>query len=118
VTTPADELRAAAARLRELATDATDGPWIPDDPNTRWGDDRDHQLVGGGKILATFDNDYKGPLNATYAAAMHPGVGAALADWLDSEAGEWDPDPDVIHTWDAHFERALAVARLINQEQQ
>ena len=115
MTAPADELRAAAARLRELATDATDGPWIPDDPNTRWGDDRDHQLAGGGKILATFDNDYKGPLNATYAAAMHPGVGTAVWALLLAVAAAIDSGR--VRPSDAIHEYALAVARLINQEQ-
>ncbi|MFE7233871.1 hypothetical protein ACFVAF_25040 [Streptomyces sp. NPDC057596] len=81
--TPADELRAAAAKLRSLTTDATEGPWHGEDPNTRWGDAYDHQLVGGGKILATFNSDYNGPLNADYVAAMHPGVGVVLAQLLD-----------------------------------
>lgn len=117
MTTPADELRTAAQRLRELATDATDGPWTPDDPNTRWGDDGDHQLVGGGKILATFDSDYNGPLNTAYAAAMHPGVGTALADWLDTTADQLAAltHPD----WqDVVAPHALTTARAINQEHQ
>jgi len=107
--TPADELAAAAAKIRALASDATEGPWMAEDPNQQWGDDQDHRLVGGGKILATFSSDHNGPLNAMYAAAMHPGVTLALADWLDSDARdarEIGPDP-----------HALAVARAINGSQ-
>ena len=111
--TPADELRAAAEKLRSLTADATEGPWHSEDLNTRWGDDHDHHIVGGGKILATFSNDHNGPLNADYAAAMHPGVGAALADWLDLAATEYDPDADVQET-DRSHDAALAVARAIN----
>jgi hypothetical protein len=115
MTTPADEIRAAAAKLRELAADATDGPWAAHDPNKRWGDDRDHQLIGGGKALATFDNDYNGPLNTAYAATMHPGVGKALADWLDHTAAHLTASthPD----WqDVVAPDALNVARAINRE--
>lgn len=106
MTTPADELRIAAAKLRSLVEDATEGPWHSEDPNRQWGDDRDHRLVGGGKILATFGNDHNGPLNAMYAAAMHPGVGELLAKWLDSaamDAEQIGPDP-----------RAIAIARAFN----
>ena len=114
--TPADEIRTAAAKLRSLIEDATEGPWASEDPSQRWGDDYDRQLVGGGKILATFNNDHNGPLNTDYAAAMHPGVGTALAAWLDSVAhrvrqdsqGEWIG---------ADLHHALAVARAINRSQ-
>jgi hypothetical protein len=107
--TPADELRTAAARLRTLATDATDGPWTPEQPEERWEAYRDVPIIGSGKPIATVNSEYGGLLNAAYIAAMHPGVGTAIADWLDSaayDAGMIGPD-----------HHALAVARLINQEQ-
>lgn len=117
MTTPADEIRAAAIKLRELAADATDGPWAAHDPNKQWhdpnkqwGDDRDHQLIGGGKALATFDTDHKGPLNTAYAATMHPGVGAAIADWLDQAADALTGIPVEAN------EPALVAARGINGE--
>ncbi|MFI1562166.1 hypothetical protein ACH4ZX_03730 [Streptomyces sp. NPDC020490] len=107
--TPAEEIEAAAVKLRSLVTDATEGPWHTCDPNIRWGDDRDHRLVGGGKILAKFNNGHNGPLNADYVAAMHSGVGEKLTRWLRSaarDAREIGPDP-----------HALAVARAINGSQ-
>ncbi|MES9522426.1 hypothetical protein [Streptomyces capoamus] len=106
--TPAEEIKQAADKLKALTGDATEGPWHSENPNTRWGDDHDHDIIGGGKILATFSNDHNGPLNADYAAAMHPGVGALLAKWLESaeeDARQIGPDP-----------HALAVARAINAQ--
>lgn len=92
--TPAEELHAAATLLRDrLVSAATDGPWhvieyepmirdtynfeaglgtTPDEP-----DIAGHGCEGGG-----FDRI----CDAQYVAAMHPGVGAALADWLDVAA--------------------------------
>ena len=123
MTSPADELRAAADTLRSLTTDATEGPWAHEDPNTRWGDDHDHQLIGGGKILATFNNNHNGPLNALYTAAMSPNVGTALADWLTREAELWDlietvkaeygPQGLSVTTPLSTHAQALAVARAI-----
>lgn len=131
--TPADELRAAAATLRAAATDATPGPWTVDWPTSRWGDtDRDAQLVGGGKPIATFNIEYRGPLNATYSALTNPAVGAALADWLNQEAHAYDcavyaadevfaGDPDghdnFLTTTGAPSPHALRIAHTINQEQ-
>jgi hypothetical protein len=46
----------------------------------------------------------------------HPGdeLAHAFAGLLEDHACTWDPDPDAIQTWDARFDRALAVARAIN----
>jgi hypothetical protein len=124
--TPDEELRAAAEKLRALAATATPGPWtakpvIYGPPEDGWGEPSDweisskdhtvisHQMHEGGGI------DH-GP-NAAFITAMHPGVGAALADWLDFHAamgerlqslfGEELPnDDDIKHP-------ALAVARTI-----
>ncbi|MFD4596709.1 hypothetical protein ACFWPQ_01625 [Streptomyces sp. NPDC058464] len=110
--TPAEELSAAITVLRGAVHDASDGPWAADDPNRRWGDDCDHRLVGGGKILATFSNDHNGPLNAMFAALMHPGVGEAIAKWLGTWVGI-DLREDAALPEDA--QHALAIARLINK---
>jgi hypothetical protein len=105
-TTPAAELRAAAEKLRALGmgAPANNQPWgyaegLPSDSvrtATGW------EVVYG---------DAPGDLR--YIAAMHPGVGLALADWLDahsrivSAASQTDPESSLVR-------HALAVARQIN----
>jgi hypothetical protein len=79
----AEILREAAKVLRELATDANDfdaeneEPWfkVPDDASirTKWV-----------TFAAAYDRE------AAYIAAMPPGVGIALADWLDLHARNLD----------------------------
>ncbi|WP_329592169.1 hypothetical protein OG195_27395 [Streptomyces sp. NBC_01362] len=119
-TTPADELRAAAEKLRALATAAstdTDGnptaqwnaePRWPDAPDGHWNlyggyTSRDDGRRFGWPRLnrggSQHRQAYMQPQHATYIAAMGPGVGLALADWLDAAA------PDDQH--------ALAVARQV-----
>lgn len=112
--TPAEEIKQAADKLKALTGDATKGPWHSENTNTRWGEDHDHHIVGGGKILATFSNGHNGPLNAMYAAAMHPGVGEALAKWLDSWTGTELNEAAALPEDAQH---ALAVARAINGSQ-
>ena len=108
MTTPADELRTAADKLRqdaEAARRASPPPWaVTDEYVVRCAD---------GMIVA----DRSGTIHPAeradlpYIAAMHPGVGAALADWLESwtgidlyEAGSLPEDA----------KHALAVARAVN----
>lgn len=96
VTTVADELRAAADKLRALATTATPGPWV-----TTWRG-QEYQLDGDtesdlGPIaewtyaIATVEpkaSEHRAECdtaNADYIAAMGPNVGALLADWLEAE---------------------------------
>jgi hypothetical protein len=120
--TAADELRAAATKLRELATAATPGPWR--DHDTHLGQYGHTATVLSGKGNSTdlrawlpsmsqesWDQTRNVWADAGYIATMHPGVGAALADWLDSwtgidlyEAGSLPEDA----------RHALAVARAIN----
>lgn len=111
MTTPADELRTAAERLRRLAATATPGPWegVVDDHGrgevdaSVWADSINYYITEKVSSGARHQAD------AHYIAAMHPGVGAALADWLQSEAELLaNDDFPAIH---AH---ALAVARAIN----
>ena len=114
----AAELRTAASKLRELAQRATPGPWRLG----RWAAlvaDRKHpdRMVGGG-----WDDAYGGCLVAEslmrpdreYFAAMHPLVGAALADLLDSLADDAEQSIDDHAAYGAPPRDELVLARLIN----
>jgi hypothetical protein len=117
-TSPAAELRAAAEKIRTLALGATPGSWHV----TEWQQDvcdfeagigttpGDHDVIGhgyeGGGVAKLAD--------AAYIAAVHPGLGAALADWLDSWTGI-EVREDAAMPED--LRHALAVARLINASQ-
>lgn len=117
--TPADELRAAAQRLRELAAAATGeagDTWTairrhPDMPTshsvTLWGSEQPFIHGHGGRGVGPFVLDTVG----NYIAAMDPRLGVALARVLDQAAdaltGTTVPDDDPV----------LAVARLINQQE-
>lgn len=102
--TPADEMRAAADKLRKL---------IAAVPSERWGDRPWHAeectdtdtMEGCPCIVAQgedrdFDQPQDPPIQyvadaetaefAAYIAAMHPGVGTALAEWLDATAESLD----------------------------
>lgn len=120
--TPADELTAAAEELRRLATAATPGPWRQHD--THLGQYGHTATVLSGERNSTelrawlptmthesWDDTRNVWNDAAYIAAMHPGVGLALAKWLDSWTGidlyEGGSLPE-----DA--QHALAVARAIN----
>jgi hypothetical protein len=109
---PADELRAAAEKLRKLIAAATPGPWtaMPD------------VLVGGWAVAHDPKSD-EGPYpadfihepDARYIAAMHPGVGLPLADWLDTEAATWAGDEvhNQCSSKTCTLDAALAVARAV-----
>jgi hypothetical protein len=83
---PAALLLRAAAHLDELAANATKGPWADHDPNSRWGANYDHLLVGGGKIIGTLNTEHNGPLNAAYIAAVDPLAGRDFAAMLRAAA--------------------------------
>ncbi|MER5613259.1 hypothetical protein [Streptomyces sp. NPDC002215] len=109
MTTPADELHAAARKLRSAASALGSAPGISDD----W--IAEGTTVSQGRYPDTGEPVYPvaeaaSPQCATLIALMHPGVGLALADWLDSWIGvdlsEHGPMPE-----DARH--ALAVARQI-----
>lgn len=124
---PADELRTAADKIRKLAADL---------PSTGWGNRPWHVEECSGTddmspcpcIVAQgeyrdFDQPQEPPMqyvadaetveHGAYIAAMHPGVGTALADWLDATAAALDKHAPV--GWQARLEpHALAVARAIN----
>lgn len=94
--TPAERLRAAATRLREVAGGATPGPWVAG-VRCVWGLHSDDEIVvdgedGDGGVLREADADY--------IAIMHPPVALALAFWLDDLAAEWPWDDDGTCVWD------------------
>jgi hypothetical protein len=126
MTTPADELRAAAETLRSLAEAATPGPWRQHD--THLGQYGHTATVLSGERNATelrawlptmsqesWDETRNVWADAAYIATVHPDVGLTLADWLEAASQDWDGD---------HFANctpktcvrtaALAVARAIN----
>lgn len=113
MTTPADELRQAADTLAKLTAAATNKPWRLYDRNYP------HLVLQGPADAPASEADgfistnlaVNEAADAAYIAAMHPGVGTALAAWLDSwtgidlyEAGSLPEDA----------KHALAVARQIN----
>ncbi|MBZ6102756.1 hypothetical protein [Streptomyces olivaceus] len=114
--TPADELRAAADKIRQLATAAADDSgntaWkasrhFPDQPDstftTLWAVGVKPLLRGGRRPPA-----YVSAPVGDYAATMDPAVGLALADWLEWQAAALDEGRIAIP------DAALAVARQIN----
>lgn len=85
----ADELRQAAATLRERAEKAADGPWT----FQTYGNGHPPLVIGsdrGGDIAVAETLDKPHLSDARYIATVHPGVGLALADWLDAEAGIYE----------------------------
>lgn len=118
MSTAADELRAASARLRELAKalhapDLADQSWhVEECANEEQGDcpcivaQGLHSEGRGPMTPLYYVADAETPECAAYIAAMGPPVGLALTDWLDSAAEDAE-QIGVDH-------RALAVARQIN----
>ncbi|GII84562.1 hypothetical protein Ssi03_25520 [Sphaerisporangium siamense] len=124
--TPAEELRAAAARLRERAEQATPGPWsVGNDDVIGLGIEQtgrgsftyDAQIA---RVLEDYERDEENYGNrelgttegdARWMALVHPGLAEPLAAWLES----WD---DVnVSEHGPHLDdwrHALAVARVIN----
>jgi hypothetical protein len=126
MTTPADELRTAAEKIRRLSK-AIDAPGLPDQS---WhteacaSEERGDCpcIVAQGSYEAGpygtpqpmyYVADAETPECAAYIAAMHPGVGVALADWLDNTATSLAANAHP--GWqDLVAADALAVARAIN----
>ena len=99
-------MREAAAVLRERAQRATSPPWA-DSPSgnpyralvaPKPHPDRENPETGGW----AYEESYGGCLvgeslmksDRAYIATMHPGVGLALADWLDRIADASNPGDD------------------------
>jgi len=96
---PAEEISAAAARLRETAERTARAPWST---NGMW-------VMGADSHIAHFGGHLP---NRDWVALVHPGLAEPLASWLESwdgvEIREDGPMPD-------DFRYALAVARQINR---
>jgi len=110
--TPVDELKAAAEKLRALAAEASEGPWTAN----QWGN---VETAAYEEVAEVWPLQAKPDVNVTYIAAMHPGVGAALATLLERQAKQaaeieqylGDQFQDGALDQDVHD--ALAVARQI-----
>ena len=86
--TPAEELRAAAAKLREMAADATEGPWtsVPM---------RDHTFgIWSSGTGLSGEDDHLASANvapdAASIALMCPDKAELLAVWLEEAALSYD----------------------------
>jgi hypothetical protein len=118
----ADELRQAAATLRERA-EATTHPghgWRLADlagANEVWADRGpagfDAFMVATTATRLNPNPGTRGHSDAAYIATVHPGVGLALADWLDATADEIERREWPRSRTSGTQDRALAVARLI-----
>ena len=99
--TPAEELRAAADKLGSLITFLGDnrGPWKVGTPPS--GYPQSISNVGVPYCVADTHEDPSIPVFtiAPYIATMHPGVGKALVEWLESaaeDAVQIGPDPNAV----------------------
>ena len=92
--TPADELRAAAEKLRALAAAATPGPWRDHDTHlgqygyaatvlSGEGNDTDLRAWLPSMSQTPWDETRNAWPDAAYIATMHPLVGLALAKLLE-----------------------------------
>ncbi|MFI9154527.1 hypothetical protein [Streptomyces sp. NPDC053367] len=127
--TPADELRAAADKLRTLTTaDGIEpGPW-----RTEWHEQQYELLSADPTSVAITEWTYAiatwepqaseqraecDTANADYIATMHPSVGSALAAWLESTATALAANTHP--GWqECVAPHAIAVARAINGGEQ
>ncbi|MFH9812533.1 hypothetical protein ACH4NO_18295 [Streptomyces olivaceus] len=115
--TPADEMLAAADKLRSTCTAASPGPWKIakvrpyTDPllMSRYDETPDDKEV---LIAGSIDVD---PSDQAVVQMLHPGVGVALAEWLETEAAQpLTAQHGPRCTADCTTTAALAVARQIN----
>lgn len=116
--TPAAVLKGAADEIRQLATEATPGPWHA------WAGTYPHLVIQGppgvlseAKGIVSTNLAVNERADSSWIAALHPGVGMALADWLESTAATVEAvtrkHADAAPT-DAHWlAPALAVAQQI-----
>lgn len=121
--TPSEELRAAAARIRETAGKASGGRWHLFDAGKYDGEFEGMYWVVSdlhGSVTMAFAADEgvtvehdgeQGIADGTWIALMHPGIAPVLVRWLDGwsqvELSEHGPYPD-------DWRHALDFARAIN----
>jgi hypothetical protein len=112
--TPAQELRAAAEKLRAAAVETAHrapGPWRVHEAYGFLRVDNDRDKTREAWTMKTgADLAEENRATAEYIALLHPGVGLAVARWLDSLAGvevsEHGPMAE-------EYPHALAVARAL-----
>ena len=123
----ADELRRAAALLRERAEAATPGPWSAADEHgllpEAWPAWCVSQMRPGYQTMSETEG-YVGDVaevlcdrkdacpDATYIATMHPDIGRALAAVLAESAAVWDDIEDAPRP-DSQLDQLARLARLI-----
>lgn len=121
--TPADELRAAAEKLRALATAATPGPWRDHDTHlgqygyaatvlSGEGNDTDLRAWLPSMSQTPWDQTRNAWPDAAYIAAVHPLVGLALVKLLEAQLWIAENDPGSFGTVTDKI--ALTIARHIN----
>lgn len=118
--TPAEKLRAAAAKLREQSKGTTPGPWIVldweryprwirnEDANGNTADVARSYTDGGGDGLDVSDADWQ------WMAFAHPGLAEPLAFLLEEAAKQADMNVTRAPRHRVDVTAALAVARAIN----
>lgn len=118
---PLDDLRAAAKLLRDRAEAAAPGPWHRaadhERPRGQYPDNAIGYWDGEYARCVSYSGTGQGAeadADAVWIVTMHPGVGLALADWLESVAARWvgraELNYPARHVFQQH---ALRVARLI-----
>jgi hypothetical protein len=115
VTAP-EELRKAAARLRDLAADTSAAPWWSGSSGSRVYEVRvDGNALPWAPLAAYL---VERAADAGWIATMHPGIAHPLADWLESVAdAHIHLDDREISAFDlpgTDTHPALDVARIIN----
>lgn len=128
--TPAEELRAAAEKLREAAEIATGGPWEIRPGNNVSSNVAASSINGGGWMVIDgggWSEEVDGKLktvvygaalnaDAAWIALAHPGLAAPLAVWLEDGAKHYERyaeshGRDIAERVVYH---GIAVARVIN----
>lgn len=132
MTTPAEELRTAAAKLRQTAANATPGPWedVSTDDTGAW----PRWILGapnadgyGQDVLVVHEEvaeaySVVAREDLAWIALVNPGLAEPLAAWLDACANDigsitplaGDLDLFVFCDEPSSVKRAVAVARAIN----
>lgn len=104
--TPADELRAAAALLRETASRATPGPWGAEEVSARVLGVLSYSASSPVASIGDPAEPYV-PGDAAWIALASPALAEPLARWLSFVAETW------VHQRATARHQALAVARAI-----
>ncbi|HEY9494614.1 MAG TPA: hypothetical protein VIR15_07160 [Intrasporangium sp.] len=87
----ADTLRRAAEVLRALSNGSTEGPWlVGHEVDGAYAERRTVVRAQGLRVVTVGQtrqhHHREAEANVAFIATMHPGVGLALADWLQLEA--------------------------------